>query len=51
MLRDLVPEDNMEGLTIMFVSVNTECKHKTIIEGTEFLPKCAGMCMQFLKIL
>lgn len=29
----------------MFVSVNTECKHKTIIEGTEFLPKCASISL------
>lgn len=30
---------------MMFVLVNTECKHKTVIEGTEFLPKCASISL------
>lgn len=30
---------------MMFVSVKTECKHKTIIEGTKFLPKCASISL------
>lgn len=35
---------------MMFVSVNREYKYRTIIEGTEFLPKCISQCScNFLK--
>lgn len=49
MLRDLVPESNMEGLTMMFASVNTECKNKTIIEGTNFYQNVQVRSCNFLE--